>query len=81
LLFKHKEPNATLTKQEILAAAAKHIKREITDREYHQVWNEITCFNATALYIAQQLTWCINGLVWELRAILLQCKILPCRFI
>ncbi|XP_066330173.1 uncharacterized protein [Miscanthus floridulus] len=41
LLFKHKEPNATLTKQEILAAAAKHIKREITDREYHQVVTEI----------------------------------------
>lgn len=41
LLFRHKEPNGTLTKQEVVAAAAKHIKREITDREYHQVVTEI----------------------------------------
>ncbi|TKW09555.1 hypothetical protein SEVIR_6G110200v4 [Setaria viridis] len=41
LLFRKKEPNATLTKQEILAAAAKIIKREVTDREYHQVVTEI----------------------------------------
>ncbi|OEL25699.1 hypothetical protein BAE44_0013283 [Dichanthelium oligosanthes] len=43
-LLRQKERNATLTKQEILAAAAKHIKREISEREYHQVWNGITYF-------------------------------------
>ncbi|KAF8654908.1 hypothetical protein HU200_061337 [Digitaria exilis] len=41
LLFRRKEPNATLTKQEILAAAAERLRREVTEREYHQVVTEI----------------------------------------
>ncbi|GJN09764.1 hypothetical protein PR202_ga27798 [Eleusine coracana subsp. coracana] len=41
-LFRKKEPNATLTKQEILDAAAVHLKREVSEKEYHQVWNTIT---------------------------------------
>jgi len=40
-LFRKKEPNATLTKQEILASAAKYLKREITDKEYHQAVTEV----------------------------------------
>jgi len=40
-LFRKKEPNATLTKQEILATAATYLKKEITDREYHQAVTEI----------------------------------------
>ncbi|RLN04966.1 uncharacterized protein C2845_PM13G08810 [Panicum miliaceum] len=40
-LFRNKESNATLTKQEILAAAATHLRREISDREYHQAVTEI----------------------------------------
>ncbi|GJN03506.1 hypothetical protein PR202_ga20961 [Eleusine coracana subsp. coracana] len=41
-LFRKKEPNATLTKQEIFDAAAVHLKREISEKEYHQVRNTIT---------------------------------------
>uniref|UniRef100_A0A0A9GGL1 Uncharacterized protein n=1 Tax=Arundo donax TaxID=35708 RepID=A0A0A9GGL1_ARUDO len=41
LLFRAKESNATLTKQEILDAAADRLKREITEREYHQAVTEI----------------------------------------
>jgi DNA-directed RNA polymerase-3 subunit RPC5 len=41
LLFRKKEPNATLTKQEILATASSHLKREISDKEYHQAVTEI----------------------------------------
>ncbi|CAN6277533.1 unnamed protein product [Urochloa humidicola] len=41
LLFRRKEPNAKLTKQEILATAAQYLKREITEKEYHQAVTEI----------------------------------------
>ncbi|CAL4971480.1 unnamed protein product [Urochloa decumbens] len=41
LLFRRKEPNAKLTKQEILATAAQYLKREITEYEYHQAVTEI----------------------------------------
>ncbi|CAO2163774.1 unnamed protein product [Urochloa humidicola] len=40
-LFRNREPNATLTKQEILAAAAQLLKRESTEKEYHQAVTEI----------------------------------------
>ncbi|KAK3123420.1 hypothetical protein QOZ80_8AG0630530 [Eleusine coracana subsp. coracana] len=40
-LFRKKEPNATLTKQEIFDAAAVHLKREISEKEYHQNVTEI----------------------------------------
>ncbi|KAJ1259585.1 hypothetical protein BS78_10G167500 [Paspalum vaginatum] len=42
LLFRNKkDAKATLTKQEIHATAVKHLKREITEKEYHQVVTEI----------------------------------------
>ncbi|CAN6311348.1 unnamed protein product [Urochloa humidicola] len=41
LLFRRKKPNAKLIKQEILAAAAHYLKREITEKEYHQALTEI----------------------------------------
>ncbi|GJN35108.1 hypothetical protein PR202_gb23845 [Eleusine coracana subsp. coracana] len=41
-LFRKKEPNATLTKQEILDSAVVHLKREVSEKEYHQVWHTIT---------------------------------------
>lgn len=40
-LFRKKQHNATLTKQEILAAAEERLKREITEKEFHQVVTEI----------------------------------------
>ncbi|KAL6640018.1 hypothetical protein ACP70R_022328 [Stipagrostis hirtigluma subsp. patula] len=41
LLFLGKEPNATVTKQEILDFAAKHLGREMTEKEYHLAVTEI----------------------------------------
>ncbi|CAO2206358.1 unnamed protein product [Urochloa humidicola] len=40
-LFRKREPNAKLTKQEILAGALEYIKREVTQKEYHQAVTEI----------------------------------------
>ncbi|KAK3121424.1 hypothetical protein QOZ80_8BG0652890 [Eleusine coracana subsp. coracana] len=40
-LFRKKEPNATLTKQEILDSAVVHLKREVSEKEYHQNVTEI----------------------------------------
>ncbi|CAL5011543.1 unnamed protein product [Urochloa decumbens] len=41
VLFRKKEPNAKLTKQEILAGAVQYMKREVTGQEYHQALTEI----------------------------------------
>jgi hypothetical protein len=72
LLFRKKEPNATLTKQEILATASSHLKREISDKEYHQVWIEITyCFLCCSFMLLNKFgtlikavgnyRWCYNA--------------------
>ncbi|TVU42261.1 hypothetical protein EJB05_08655 [Eragrostis curvula] len=42
LLFRGKDANATLTKQEILETAVTRLKREISEREYQQIVTE-TC--------------------------------------
>ncbi|KAK1697144.1 hypothetical protein QYE76_013841 [Lolium multiflorum] len=44
-LFREKEPNATLKKQEILDNAARILKREVSDKEYHQAVTEICITN------------------------------------
>jgi predicted metal-dependent peptidase len=57
-LFHQKDQNATLSKQEILETAVKHLKKEFTEREYHQVWNKVTSI-VILHYVPQQAVCCI----------------------
>jgi DNA-directed RNA polymerase-3 subunit RPC5 len=44
-LFREKEPNVTIKKQEILDNAVRILKREVSDKEYHQVCLKLTIAN------------------------------------